>query len=304
MASSIEHRIVQADKLAVFTCNDEIDELQIRFYFIHNWKSLTRGMNNSTILFIGGVHGFKTGKLGPNEDIQTLKNQFSLKVLKNCNSEWILEDKGKRNIKFEFLSIPDFFKKETRVIDETGLVSKIQTINPQMIILVICYSEILDLKVLLETTGLFAGMRISRELNILSNGQILTMNAVQKEFIQTLALEDHVEKDVIVTGPVGSGKTLLGLEAINIKKSHYKKKYGISSSDCKNKIRVIIVIGDGNELKQQLEMSKSLKECSLDIETSVDHRDLDSEELTRIFQGNENYKSYYTTLIFIDEMQR
>ena len=45
-----------------------------------------------------------------------------------------------------------------------------------------------------------------------------------------MAHEDHVEKDVIVTGPVGSGKTLLGLEAINIKKSHYKKKYGISSS--------------------------------------------------------------------------
>ena len=107
-----------------------------------------------------------------------------------------------------------------------------------------------------------------------------------------------------MTGPVGSGKTLLGLEAINIKMSHYKKKYGISSSDCKNKIRVIIVIGDGNELKQQLEMSKSLKECSLDIETSVDHRALDSEKLTRIFQGNQNYKSYYTTLIFIDEMQR
>ena len=172
--------------------------------------------------------------------------------------------------------------------------------------MVICYSQILELKFLLEGAGLFAEMRMNRDLNILSNGQILTMNDVQKEFIQTLALEDHVEKDVIVTGPVGSGKTLLGLEAINIKKSHYKKKYGISSSECQNKLRVIIVIGDhaAGQLKQQLEMSKSLKECSLDIETSVDHRDLDSEELTRIFQGNENYKSYYTTLIFIDEMQR
>ena len=38
------------------------------------------------------------------------------------------------------------------------------------------------------------------------------MNNVQNEFIQTMTLEDHVEKDVIVTGPVGSGKTLLGLE--------------------------------------------------------------------------------------------
>ena len=109
--------------------------------------------------------------------------------------------------------------------------------------MVICYSQILELKFLLEGAGLFAEMRMNRELNILSNGQILTMNDVQKEFIQTMAHEDHVEKDVIVTGPVGSGKTLLGLEAINIKKSHYKKKHGITSSDCKNKVRIIILIG-------------------------------------------------------------
>ena len=112
MASNIEHRIVHADKLAVFTCNDEIDERQIRFYVIHNWETLTQGMDNSTILFIAGVHGDETGKLGPNEDIQTMKNQFNRRVLKHCESEWILEEKEKRNIKFEFLAIPDFYIKE------------------------------------------------------------------------------------------------------------------------------------------------------------------------------------------------
>merc|ERR1739836_48939 len=111
------------------------------------------------------------------------------------------------------------------------------------LVMVICYSHFLDLKSLLERAGLFPELRINRDLSILSNGQILTMNDVQKEFIQNMAHEDHVEKDVIVTGPVGSGKTLLGLEAINIKKSHYKKKYGINSSDFKNKLRIIIVIG-------------------------------------------------------------
>ena len=64
-AASIEHKIVHADKLAVFTCNDEIDERQIRFYVIDNWETLTQGMDNSTILFIAGVHGLETGKLGP-----------------------------------------------------------------------------------------------------------------------------------------------------------------------------------------------------------------------------------------------
>ena len=175
-----------------------------------------------------------------------------------------------------------------------------------MTFMVICYSEINDLKFLLERSGLFAEKRLDRDLNILSNGHFLTMNAAQKNFIQTVALKDNVEKNVILTGSVGSGKTLLGLEAINIKKSHYKKKYGIRSSDCKSKLRVIILISTDsteNQLEQQLlELSESHIDCTLDIEAQdlYEH----SERLTRIFQANENYKSYFHTMIMLDEIWR
>ena len=203
------------------------------------------------------------------------------------------------------MNVPDFFlNEETKEIDENALVSNIQSVNPRVIIMMICYSQFLDLKSLLERTGLFPALRMNQDLNILSNGQILTMSDVQKEFIQTMALEDHVEKNVILTGPVGSGKTLLGLEAINIKKSHYKKKYGISSTDCKNKLRVIIWIetsSNRNMLKQQLEMSGSHKDCTVDIQTK-DYPN--SEKLTSIFQANDTYKSYSHTLIMLDEIVR
>ena len=192
--------------------------------------------------------------------------------------------------------------KETNALDENGIVAKIQSIKPQMTFLIICHSQMLDFKFLLERTGIFAEQRLNRDLNILSNGQILTMNTVQKEFIQTMAHEDHVEKNVVVTGPVGSGKTLLGLEAINIKKSHYKKKYGIQSSDCKNQLRVIIVIGLSNEesqLKQQLKMAESHNDCSLVIKAEWSP---DSETLTRLFEANE--KSFKHTLILMDEIYR
>ena len=192
--------------------------------------------------------------------------------------------------------------KETKTLDEDRIVSEIRSINPKMTVMVICYSHFLDLKSLLERAGLFPTMRLNRDLNILSNGQILTMNDVQKEFIETMTHEDHVEKDVVVTGPVGSGKTLLGLEAINIKKSHYKKKYGIQSSDCKNQLRVIIVIGlsdEESQLKQQLKMAESHNDCSLEIETVGI---IDSEKLSSIFQANE--KSYTHTLILMDEIRR
>ena len=203
------------------------------------------------------------------------------------------------------MNIPDFFfNEETKEIDEDALLSNIRSVNPRVIIIMICYSHFLDLKSLLERVGLFPALRMNQDLNILSNGQILTMNDVQKEFIQTMAHKDHVEKDVVVTGPVGSGKTLLGLEAINIKKSHYRKKYGICSNDCQNQLRVIILIGWTNEesqLKQQLEKSGSTNDCSIDIKTDWIP---DSKNLTMIFQANENYKSYKHTLILMDEIQR
>ena len=218
---------------------------------------------------------------------------------------WLWEDKERRNIKFAFIEVPSFFKnEETREIDEDALINEIRLINPQMTVMVICYSQILELKFLLEGAGLFAEMRMNRELNILSMGQILTMNDVQKEFIHTMAHKDHVEKDVVVTGPVGSGKTLLGLEAINIKKSHYKKKYGIRPSDCKNKIRVIILIAQcllGSQLKQQLETEISHSDCALEIHAVLEPN---SDDVTKIFQSNENYKSYIQTIIMIDEIQR
>merc|ERR1711860_185251 len=138
-----------------------------------------------------------------------LKNQFKPEIL---DADWLLEDMEKRSIKIEFLNVPDFFlNEETKEINEHALVSEIRSINPQVIIIMICYSHFLDLKSLLERVGLFPALRMNQDLNILSNGQILTMNDVQKEFIHIMTREDHVKKDVVVTGPVGSGKTLLGL---------------------------------------------------------------------------------------------
>ena len=196
------------------------------------------------------------------------------------------------------------YDKETNALDEDRVVSEIRSINPQMTVIVICYSYFLDLKSLLERAGLFPTMRLNRDLNILSNGQILTMNDVQNEFIQTMAQEKHVEKDVIVTGPVGSGKTLLGLEAINIKKSHYKKKYGISSTASQTRLRVIILIQtqhEKNMMKQQLlRMFEGHKDCTVDI-----HSDYfpNSKKLACIF-NKRSYKSYSHTIVMMDEVER
>ena len=84
----IEERIV-IDKLAVITFDDPVNEMEFRRYLKRNWANLTLGLNDgSTILFIAGIHGEDTGKLGPAESIQTLKNQ--VKILEYLSNE-ILE---------------------------------------------------------------------------------------------------------------------------------------------------------------------------------------------------------------------
>lgn len=77
----IEHKIIHADKLAIFTCNNEINEINIRKYVIKNWHTLTLGMENATILFIAGTHGLASGQLGRSENIQTLKNQVKFQIV-------------------------------------------------------------------------------------------------------------------------------------------------------------------------------------------------------------------------------
>ena len=79
---TIEERIV-IEKLAVITFDDPVNEMEFRRYLKRNWEALTLGLNDgSTILFMAGIHGEDTGKLGPIESIQTLKNQVrSLKYL-------------------------------------------------------------------------------------------------------------------------------------------------------------------------------------------------------------------------------
>ena len=73
----IKEQIV-IEKSAVITFEDVVDEMAFRRYLKNNWENLTLGLKNSTILFLAGVHGEYSGELGPNEDIQTLKNQVKI----------------------------------------------------------------------------------------------------------------------------------------------------------------------------------------------------------------------------------
>ena len=79
MATIAEQIVIE--KSAVITFENEVDEMAFRRYLKGHWEKLTLGLNDSTILFLAGVHGSDSGELGPNENIQTLKNQ--VRILNN-----------------------------------------------------------------------------------------------------------------------------------------------------------------------------------------------------------------------------
>ena len=83
---SIAKQIV-IEKSAVITFDNVVDEMAFRRYLKGHWKDLTLGLKDATILFLAGVHGSNSGELGPNENIQTLKNQviYNPEQLANLN---------------------------------------------------------------------------------------------------------------------------------------------------------------------------------------------------------------------------
>ena len=124
---------------------------------------------------------------------------------------------------------------------ENVIKDHLKSVNPQMVVLLTCYSRFTDFKTMFERNGTFAKMKLSRELCILSNGHFIKLNEEQADFIDKMAKEENIEKDVEIFGAVGSGKTVLGEQVVIMKLNHYKEKYNILPMDCKQEFRVIFV---------------------------------------------------------------
>ena len=169
----------------------------------------------------------------------------------------------KRNIKAKFLGIHEYFKDySTKEIDERRLVDDIKQTNPSMVVMVICYSQILCLRFLLEGAGIFSEVRMNRDLCLQSKGQILTMSETQKKFLQTMAQPENIEKRIVrIEGQVGSGKTLLGIEVLKMKIAHYMRSYGFSPKEGKEKLRAKIIFeGQGSAQMVKVQIEKELIE--------------------------------------------
>ena len=321
MATSLTHDVLRAEMLTIVSAYDMVNARQVREMLRLRWDEISVYLENGTILFIMGIHGSKDGTLGDQvENIQTMKNQvrtsyqWSLHNLDGISKTFqfqipdmkrISEEMEAKNITTEFIDVWDYIKDEaTKEIDKTGLIKAVRMVNANMIFLVICYSSNLNLRFLLEDSGLLSEIKMNREICVQSRGKILTMSKVQKEFLQTMAKPKNITKRFVqIQGHVGSGKTLLGIEVMKMKVANYLQKHGLNAEQGKEQIRVIIVIehGNSNNLKTHLE-----KELSEDIANQAalevhNNSFTYGSSLEKIIETPKHFAKFKETIILVDE---
>ena len=76
---------VHVEKLAIYSANGKINEREIRNYVIEKWEHISKGMNNTSILFMAGVHGSETGAFKKRADsFNNIMNQVRMiSILRN-----------------------------------------------------------------------------------------------------------------------------------------------------------------------------------------------------------------------------
>lgn len=297
----MEEDIIHIENLAIFSLKGQIAVREVRNYVIDHWPAMTKGMDNSTMLFMAGVHGSDEGKFGPKANsYENMKTQMN-KIFPRDHPH-LQADKERRHIKFEFMDVGKFLDQKTgQDIRSEEFLAELRRINAQMIIIVICFSQILDFKRFLESSGLLSGIKLNMELRIQSNGQILTLNKIQRKFIQTVA--QNIEKKIVhIEGKVGSGKTLLGIETVKMKLNHYFRKYHLSINDLAKKLKVILLADD---MHAKLLMDQLRTQLSQDVDHLCELQYGESKAITKgVLKSlvlTRNHPDFKHTIVMIDE---
>ena len=173
------------------------------------------------------------------------------------------DDIEKQNIKFELINVDEFYN-DTKQLNHELITVRVKEVNPGLVLISICFSEKLDLRFALEVHGIFPKMRLTRSLSLATNGKQIELDSTQTKLLYTLAKPENIKKTIVLHGPEGSGKTLLALEAIKMKLSHYIRKQNLQKVEDREPIKVIVCGSyTGNDRVPAL--MKQLREETQDI---------------------------------------
>ena len=152
-----------------------------------------------------------------------------------------------------------------------------------------------------ERNGIFAKMKLSRELCMLSNGHFMTLNREQAAFIDKMAKRENIEKDVQIAGAVGSGKTTLGEQVVVMKLNHYKDKYKLLPMNCKYNFRVIFLYCSMSSNRSAALIEQWKKELTKTIGNDCTLEVRGRKFGTDFIEANPMWKDFKNTIIVLDE---
>ena len=76
MAAGLTHEVLRAEMFAIVSAFDLVNASHVREMLRLRWNEVSAYLDNGTMLFIMGVHGFEDGNLGKREgNIKTMQNQ-------------------------------------------------------------------------------------------------------------------------------------------------------------------------------------------------------------------------------------
>ena len=225
MARVANEKNLQIQKSCILLNNGEVSILKWRKHITKNWKELTHGLKDGYIVFLGGRHGKEDGQIG--EEDPAIQGHFSQQIQLLEENPEVQQDMEKNKIKIEIVDVCNYYDKDAK-LNLNDLMQRLSEIDPRIIVISICHSVNLDLRFALEVEGLFAHMRIQRDLNLTTNGKQITLDPTQKELLKQIAQLAKEESDpttVVISGPEGSGKSMLAVEVTKMKICSLKKQH-------------------------------------------------------------------------------
>ena len=181
---------LKIQKSCILLNSGEVTAKEWRDDIAKNWKELTRNLSDGSIVILSGRHGNEDGQIGKEEDAMIEQDKKQIQVLKRKNPE-VQKDMEEKNIRIEVLNVCNYYDKDDKLKLE-DIKEKLNEIDPSILVISICHSENLDLRFALEVEGIFARIRITRDLNLTTNGKQITLDPTQRDLLEKLAKDENL----------------------------------------------------------------------------------------------------------------
>ena len=198
-------------------------------------------------------------------------------------------------------------------IQEKEFVAKVREIAPNIIAICICYSHLSQVHLMLEKAGILAKERLERDFQMVTKGRSITLDPTQSKLLYRIAEPENITKTTIIHGPEGSGKSLLALEVVKMKLSHYLMEHDLTGMKIRKQTKVRVLLcgtyqGEDRVphlLRQLLSDSKDISDrCDLQVQPIKDLKMSNPKEFGKSLKKilADSMKTYNMTIVMMDEL--